>query len=156
MNRLGKDLGHEITMECTHHGPFLSKPAMFIEIGSHEEQWINKKAGDIIAKTIVELLEKPVKKYKTVTVLGGGHYNHTANKIMLNSNYAVGHICPKYMLEVLNENLLRQAIERTTPKAELVVLDWKGLGEYKQKVVGLIEEIDTKYKKVKEILSKPL
>tara|TARA_Y100000310_G_scaffold61961_1_gene57209 strand:- start:11815 stop:12645 length:831 start_codon:yes stop_codon:yes gene_type:complete len=151
-----KNTEHEITMECTHHGPFLNKPCFFIEIGSSLEEWKNKDSGDIIAKTIMEILSKDIKKGKSCFVIGGSHYNHTANKIMLNSNYAVGHICPKYMLEVLNENLLRQAIERTVPKAELVVLDWKGLGEHKQKIIKLIEERGLEYKRSKEILSKPL
>jgi len=41
----------EVVQECTHHGPFIKKPCMFIEIGSNEEQWQNKEAGNAIAKT---------------------------------------------------------------------------------------------------------
>ena len=31
--------GYEITLEATHHGPWLEAPAMFLEIGSAEDQW---------------------------------------------------------------------------------------------------------------------
>src|SRR3989338_4586667 len=33
-NAVGKDF--EVTLEATHHGPYLEKPAMFIELGSSE------------------------------------------------------------------------------------------------------------------------
>ncbi|MBM3247460.1 hypothetical protein FJZ17_02895, partial [Candidatus Pacearchaeota archaeon] len=47
---------YELTMECTHHGPFLAnKPCLFIEIGSNEEGWKNPEAAQVIAKTIEDL-----------------------------------------------------------------------------------------------------
>src|SRR3989338_9528516 len=48
LNKAGKDTHHEITLEVTHHGPYIEKPCVFIEIGSDEENWINKDAGKII------------------------------------------------------------------------------------------------------------
>ncbi|MCX6750646.1 MAG: hypothetical protein NTZ83_04270, partial [Candidatus Pacearchaeota archaeon] len=30
------DLNYKVTLECTHHGPLISKPCVFIEIGSTE------------------------------------------------------------------------------------------------------------------------
>src|SRR3989344_2234801 len=41
--------GFEITLECTHHGPYVEKPCLFIEIGSSEKQWENEKAARVIA-----------------------------------------------------------------------------------------------------------
>ena len=32
-----RELNYEVIQECTHHGPFISKPCMFIEIGSTEK-----------------------------------------------------------------------------------------------------------------------
>ena len=48
----------QITLECTHHGPFIDKPCIFIEIGSTENEWKNRKAGFIIAKTIKEIINE--------------------------------------------------------------------------------------------------
>ncbi|MAG08409.1 D-tyrosyl-tRNA(Tyr) deacylase [Candidatus Woesearchaeota archaeon] len=152
LNQNAKDTEHEITMECTHHGPFLNKPCFFIEIGSSLEEWENKDSGNIIAKTIMDVLSKDIKEGKSCFVIGGSHYNQAANKIMLRTEYAVGHVCPKYMLEFLDENLLKHAVERTVPKVEIVLLDWKGLGHYKQKVVELLEKVGIKCERVQRVL----
>ena len=106
----------------------------------------DEKAGKIIAETILEIV-KSKEKYKSCIVLGGGHYNQTAKKMMLNSEYAVGHVCAKYNLENLNEEMLKQMIERSDDKIELAILDWKGLGQYKQKVKSLLEEFNIEIKR---------
>jgi len=146
---------YQVTLEVTHHGPFLEKPCCFIEIGSTKEEWQDEEAGKIIARTIVEFtkikLEKTIPVIPTI-LLGGGHYSQAANKITLRTDYAFGHICPKYMLEHLDEKMLAQAINKTAPKPELVLLDWKGLGKYKQKIVTLLEKIGLKYEKVQKVL----
>lgn len=133
----------EVELEATHHGPYLEKPVMFIEIGSSEEEWANKKAGKLIAEAILEIV-KNKKKFKSCIVLGGGHYNKVGKKLMLNSEYAVGHICPKYQLENLDVELLNQMIKRSDEKVELIVLDWKGLKE-KEKIKKLLEKVKIKY-----------
>tara|TARA_Y100000310_G_scaffold341098_1_gene439121 strand:+ start:380 stop:1198 length:819 start_codon:yes stop_codon:yes gene_type:complete len=152
LNENAKDTEHEITMECTHHGPFLNKPCFFIEIGSSLEEWKNKDSGNIIVKTIMDVLGKDISEGKSCFVIGGSHYNQAANKIMLRTEYAVGHICPKYMLEFLDEDLLKQAIERTVPKVSIVLLDWKGLGQYKQKIIGLLDKFGIEYERTQRIL----
>src|SRR3989344_1951133 len=135
----------EIAFESTHHGPYLEKPCMFIEIGSSENEWRDEEAGKIIAETILEIV-KSKEKYKSCIVLGGSHYNQTAKKMMLNSEYAVGHVCAKYNLENLDEEMLKQMIERSDDKVELIVLDWKGLKE-KEKIKRLLENCGIRYER---------
>src|ERR1035437_5081278 len=36
-------LDYEVSFECTHHGPSLNVPAMFVELGSSEVQWKDSK-----------------------------------------------------------------------------------------------------------------
>ena len=48
-------LNYEVSFECTHHGPLIEKPCCFIEIGTSEEQWNNKTAAEVIAKTIMQV-----------------------------------------------------------------------------------------------------
>ena len=84
-------------------------------------------------------------------LLGGGHYNSAANKIMERTEYAVGHICPKYALANLDSEMITQAIEKTIPKPSLVALDWKGLGQEKERIVNLLDEMNIKYKKSKSM-----
>ena len=141
---LAKDIDFEVVQECSHHGPFLeSKPSMFIEIGSSEEQWKNKQAGEIIAKTIIYLLENKPPSCRAAFGIGGLHHTPILTKTMLKTDIAFGHVCPKYMLEFLDKEMILQAIEKTEPKAELGVLDWKGLGKEKTRIKGLLEESPT-------------
>ncbi|MEK6816349.1 MAG: D-aminoacyl-tRNA deacylase [Nanoarchaeota archaeon] len=139
-------------MEATHHCTYLQKPAMFIEIGSSEEQWTNKSYGRMIADTIMRTLSKPIKTYKTVIAIGGGHYPREFNKVLLRTDLTIGHICPKYALESLTEGMLRQAVERNVEKVDTVILDWKGLGEHKDRVTSMIENLGLKSERLQTIL----
>lgn len=136
----------EIALEATHHGPYLEKSCMFIEIGSSENEWKDEKAGMIIAKTILEMV-KTEKKYKGCVVLGGGHYNAVAKKIILDTEYAVGHVCPRHNLKNLDSEMLKQMIIKNDDKIELAVLDWKGLGDEKQRILELLEKNNIKYER---------
>ncbi|MBW2997011.1 D-aminoacyl-tRNA deacylase, partial [Candidatus Woesearchaeota archaeon] len=141
----------EVIQECTHHGPFIDKPCMFIEIGSSEAEWARKDAGEVIAKVVNHVVMNPVKKYKEVVVLGGGHYNQVATKLVFNTEYAVGHICPKYMLPELDPRLLKQAIERNGENFGMVVLDWKGLGTEKGRIVPMLDEMGVKHERYQKL-----
>lgn len=142
----------EITLEATHHGPYLQKPAMFIAIGSSEEQWANKGYGKMIADTIMRTLSKPIKTYKTVIAIGGGHYPREFNKVLIRTNLAIGHICPKYALESLTKTMLIQAVERNVEKVDIILLDWKGLGEHKDRITSMIEKSGLKSERLQAIL----
>jgi len=137
-------INFDVIQECTHHGPYLEKPCFFIEIGSTEKQWKNKEAGKIITKAIMHLLKNPPKEYKTAFGIGGLHTTPNFKKIILNSNIAIGHVCPKYNLENLNKHNLKQAINKTVPKSNLIILDWKGLGKYKERIKELTENYNVK------------
>lgn len=158
-----KNTNFEVTLEATHHGPYIEKPAVFIEIGSTGKEWSNKFNGEIVAKTIMNILSKSISEkfdesqifqnqnYESCVVLGGGHYNQSANKLMLRANYAVGHICPKYALEHLDEEMLMQAINKTVLRPNVIFLDWKGLGEQKQKIILLLEKLNLRYERVQNV-----
>ena len=151
LKELAKDNNYEIIQECTHHGPYLAKtPCMFIEIGSSEKQWPDKQAGEIIAKTIMSIIPKKPKHYKTAFGIGGLHHCPNFKKAMEKSDLAFGHVCPKYMIEYLDKEMILQAIEKNQHKCEEVILDWKGLSQYKQKITKMLDELKIKYKKTKE------
>ena len=145
------NLDFEVTLESDHHGPYLEKPSFFIEIGSTENEWKNKKAGEIIAKTIYEILDYKTKKYRIAIGIGGQHYPYSFNKITLGSDIAIGHICPKHYLYNFDEDLLKQMIEKTEEKVDFIILDWKGLGQFKQKVSSLVKKFGLSYVKTRDI-----
>ena len=147
LNKLNTD--YEIIQEATHHGPYLEKPAIFIEIGSDKKQWKDKTAGKYIANTILKMTEKNP-KYKTIMAFGGPHHSPNFKKILLNTKFAVSHVCPKYNLESLDKGMIKQAIERTYEKVEFIILDWKGLGKEKERIMNILKELGMEYKKSKE------
>ncbi|MBW2975836.1 hypothetical protein KY347_00150 [Candidatus Woesearchaeota archaeon] len=139
--------GYEASMEATHHGPFLEKPVLFVEIGTTEKEWEDKNAGKIIAKSLFNALNNKNNDYESVFVIGGAHYNYIANKLMLKTNMASGHICAKYNLENLNSDLIKEAMEKSVPKAKFVLLDWKGLGREKHRILDILEKNKIEYKR---------
>ncbi len=136
------NLGFEVVQECTHHGPFMKRPCMFIEIGSNETAWKKKEAGIIIAKAIHHLINSEIKQFRTAVGIGGLHTTPSFKKIMLKEDIAVGHVCPKYNLENLDEEMIKQALERTVPKADLIILDWKGMKEHKERIKEMVSKLN--------------
>ncbi|MBI2656525.1 hypothetical protein HYX03_02195 [Candidatus Woesearchaeota archaeon] len=152
LNNAAKDTNYELAMEATHHGPFVEKPAVFVEIGSTEKEWNDVKNGEIISKTIMKGLNSQNQEYNIAVGIGGPHYCSNFNKIALRTDIAVSHICPKYRLDKLNEELIKQSIAKTVEKADFVLLDWKGLGTEKQRILNLLKSLDLEVKRTDRIL----
>ena len=142
LNENAKNSGYEITLEATHHGPFVEKPAVFVEIGSTEKEWNEKDNGRIIAKTIMNAIKNENKTYKIAIGIGGPHYCSNFNKIALRTDIALSHICPKYALQDLDEDLMKQSIQKTTEKIDFILLDWKGLGTEKQRIAEILRNMN--------------
>ncbi len=145
-------LDYENVIEATHHGPFNEKPCLFIEIGSSEKQWADPKAGAIIAKTIINVIKRKIKDYKSVIIFGGTHYNQLAIKILKNTEYSIGHICPKYNIDILTEDLIFQAYQKTIPIPEFALIDWKSLNSnQRNNLIQKLEKLNIKWKKDKSL-----
>jgi len=146
---------YSITLEVTHHGPLTNIPCCFIELGSCEEQWKDKDAAKIIAKTILSLQNYPnthIDNWQAVIGIGGPHYAPNFNKIQLNSNYALSHIIPEYALP-LTESMLKQAEEKTLEQIKEVLIDYKGSGnsESRQNILNIIEKHGLKVKRTDKV-----
>ncbi len=128
------DLNYEVSMEATHHGPYIETPNIFIEIGSTENEWKDERAGKLVAETIIESIKSYNKneKYKIAFGIGGPHYCNNFNEIQLNSDYALSFIMPEYSLPLTKKNLA-ELINKTKQKVEYVLVDWKGLGKADQR-----------------------
>lgn len=136
----------EVFQEVTHHGPTLDIPSIFVEIGSTKKEWEDPKCGKFIAEKIDELktlLEKRLPKKPVAIGIGGLHHMPSFKK----TPYAIGHACAKYNLEYFTEEMLDEAIKKTVEPVDLVLLDWKGLGKHKHRVVNIIEKKGIKWKK---------
>ena len=145
---------YKVTLECTHHGPLIDKPCVFIEIGSTQEEWEDRRAGFILAKTILETIQnfKPNPYNEIAIGIGGPHYCPNFNKLQLNSNIAISHIIPNYAFP-LTEEMVKEAINKTEEEVDFIVLDWKGMGraEQRDEVLKILDKLYIDYKRTSEI-----
>jgi D-aminoacyl-tRNA deacylase len=144
-------LAYEVSGEVTHHGPLLSKPTVFIELGSSEKQWQDRKAAEAIAEVILNRTSLEG-NFRSGIALGGNHYCPEFTKLVLRTDLALGHICPQYALVHLDEEMLSKAVLATFPRPEAIILDWKGLGKEKQRVSEILAKQDLEIFRVRRLL----
>lgn len=132
---------YQIIIEATHHGPTSSKkPLLFVEIGSSIEQWNDINAIATVCDTLMDTL-KDIRKSKRVGIgLGGTHYPSKFNKLLIESEYAIGHIMPKYALSFIDHSMIEEMTNKSIEKTDCIILDWKGLGREKEKVKSLLDD----------------
>ncbi|TQQ82137.1 D-aminoacyl-tRNA deacylase [Halonotius roseus] len=102
---------YEVGIECTHHGPTAcSTPSMFVELGSGEEQWQDAEAARAIAEAVLDLGgtaadHRPdgVADPRHVVGFGGGHYTPRCERIVTDTNWAVGHIGSDWQLDAMGD-----------------------------------------------------
>lgn len=122
-----------IDMEVNHHGPTNHPiPLIFMELGSIKAEWNDQEAGKVVADAIIKTIEKywRVKRENPMICLGfgGTHYSPKFKKLIINTNIAIAHICPKYFIQELNEEMIKQIIDKTIEsKIDYLIYDWKGL-----------------------------
>ena len=133
--------GYEITMEATHHGPTsLAKPVLFVEIGSSERNWGDEAAAAVVAEALMESLEESRTWEKVAIGFGGTHYPGKFNQLLLEGDVALSFAVPKHSLEEVDEAMMGEMLRKTSAPVRYAALDWKGLGQQKEKVVGLVEK----------------
>ena len=138
------NLIHHICYEVTHHGPYLEIPTLFAEVGSTEKEWNKKEPANIIAQSIIELLQKY--RYEEnlpddIPVLigvGGGHYAPRFTDVAFEKKTAFGHMIPSYHIDAgnINQEIFEKALQ-TTPNVKGAYIHRKALkksqvSEYKQ------------------------
>jgi D-aminoacyl-tRNA deacylase len=125
---------HQVCFEVTHHGPYLSVPTLFTEVGSDQHEWEKEKPAEIIAKSLIELFdnyqdEQDLPRDIPVIIgIGGGHYAPRFTDIALSKKVAFGHMIPSYQIEAgnINEEILKHTLE-ATPNLEGVYIHKKAL-----------------------------
>ncbi len=144
------NLGYEVSYECTHHGPSLKVPTMFVELGSSAQQWGDMKAAEAVAKAAIEAITKfqPNPSQTAALGIGGPHYNQRFTKMALDNEAIFGHMIPKYALQKVDSKMLQQCVSATTEKVTHAILDWKGIpGQDKPKILEALDHINLPYTK---------
>jgi D-aminoacyl-tRNA deacylase len=140
--------GFQVSAEATHHGPTDSNiPCFFAEIGSCERQWIDPRAGEAVAKSILSLKND---EHPIFLGLGGGHYVPRQTSLMLEAEIAFGHMFSSYQVQALDEEILEEA--RKKSGAIYAYLDRKSLrSENKKRISMILEELGLPQLRGKEI-----
>lgn len=132
---------YNLTLEATHHGPTsLENSVLFVELGSGPEQWKDQNAAHCVAKALVNCVQLKDNSEKCALAFGGMHYSQKFNDFILESEFALGPIVPKYALEFLNQPMMEQLVRKGDQKITHALLDMKGLASHKVKVVKLVNE----------------
>jgi D-aminoacyl-tRNA deacylase len=133
--------GYEVTIEATHHGPTsLRRPVLFVELGSTERQWGDSHAAEVISDALMASLVSGKKWDKVALAFGGTHYPEKFNKALLESEYALSAVVAKHYLEWIDGEMFGQLIQRTSKFPRFVLVDWKGAGPHREKIILLSKQ----------------
>ncbi len=131
---------YEVGMECTHHGPTaVGVPSMFVEVGSAEPQWEDPDAAEAAARAILDLADEPADRPREngtrrhLLGVGGGHYAPRFERVVRETDWAVGHIAANWSLDALAEwadtDAERDAVlERALAASAADYASWRGTG----------------------------
>ncbi len=147
---------YHLDIEVTHHGPTtIKKPLIFIELGSSEQEWKVEKAGKLVGQAIIETCLNYSKHEGTSNIgigFGGTHYAPQFKNLTEKNKTAVSFICPKYFIQELTKDTIKQMIRNTTEKVTCFIIDWKGTNSQdKQHLLPLLNEFDLPISKTKDI-----
>jgi len=141
-------LNYQVSYECTHHGPSLDVPTMFVELGSSPKQWMDLRAAEVVAHAAMAAVSKR-SRYPAALGIGGPHYNKEFTKISLDTQTAFGHMIPKYAIPQVDAEMVEQCVKRTMGTVESAFLDWKGIrGADKGRLMTALEKIGVPIEKV--------
>lgn len=92
-------LPHEVTYEATHHGPTMTLPSLFLEIGSDDRWYTDPKGGMAVALAVQDVLRGEGRCAGPVLVgVGGGHYHPRQTDVALAGEADFGHLVPAHVL----------------------------------------------------------
>ncbi|MFW6018507.1 MAG: D-aminoacyl-tRNA deacylase [Halapricum sp.] len=124
---------YEVGMECTHHGPTdVDTPSMFVEVGSAEPQWVDPEPARAVAKAILDLRDvtphapRENDARRHLVGFGGGHYVPRFERVVRETDWAIGHIGADWALEAMGEpdpEVLRRAFEASGAEYALLADD---------------------------------
>ena len=141
---------YDIIIEATHHGPTsLNKPVLFVELGSSETQWADNNAASVVCETLIKILENRIEQCDKIGIaLGGTHYPIKFNNLLLDSKFGLAAVASKHNLKAIDEDILNQMIEKSIERVTHIILDSKGLGSQKDRIMKLARRTNLEVYKI--------
>ncbi|MEM4554277.1 MAG: D-aminoacyl-tRNA deacylase [Candidatus Anstonellaceae archaeon] len=150
MERLSSSmLGWPVFAEVDHHGPTIDAPLMFVEIGSAQDAWEDKVAGQVVAEAILAAA-RTTGQWPAYIGFGGTHYTPKFTPKILKEEIALGHMISGYALESfgLDEGRLRQAFAKNACQIQGALIDWKGLSsKIRNELIDKLEHMGISWKR---------
>lgn len=126
---------YDVSLECTHHGPSNpGAPAMFVELGSSDEQWDDPTGATAVARSVLDIAGADAGTDRTFVAFGAGHYVPRPTRIVRETNWACGHVAADWALDDMGDptrhvDVVRQVFERSGAEYALVEGDRPALVE---------------------------
>ena len=127
--------GYGVGMECSHHGPTdIDVPSLFVELGSDEAQWDDPAGAAAVARAILDCRDVPAERDRQLVGFGGGHYAPRFERILRETDWAVGHVLADWSLDDMPRpreasDVLQRAFERSGARHAVVEGDRPALRE---------------------------
>jgi D-aminoacyl-tRNA deacylase len=127
--------GYDVGLECTHHGPSeVGVPSLFAELGSGEDEWNDPAGAEAVARAVLALRDVPPHRDRQLAGFGGGHYVPRFERVVRETDWAVGHVAADWSLDALGDHrdhrdVLRQVLERSRADVALVEGEHPGLAD---------------------------
>ncbi|MEK6974755.1 MAG: D-aminoacyl-tRNA deacylase [Candidatus Thermoplasmatota archaeon] len=142
-------LPHSVTYESTHHGPAMSIPSLFVEIGSDAQWYGDLGSARVLAAAIDDVLAGEGRCSGPVLVgVGGGHYVPRHTDLGAAGKADFGHFLPSHFVDEADDAGGKARLKRAiaaTPGCEGVYIHRKGLkGGQRQAVLRWCEELEVK------------
>jgi D-aminoacyl-tRNA deacylase len=103
--------GYDTGIECSHHGPsVVGCPSLFVELGSSEAEWADEAGAAAVARSILSLRGAAAHRERTVVGFGGGHYAPRYDRVLTETDWAVGHVAADWALEAMGDPAQARAV----------------------------------------------
>ena len=107
----GERIGWPASYEATHHGPYLTTPAFFAEIGFGDSTRPPAETVELLTDSLRDLAGDPLDRI--VLGLGGGHYAPHFTELALERRVAFAHVFSRHVLAELETSTLVAARDET-------------------------------------------
>jgi len=141
-SKMSKVPDYQLVIEATHHGPTsLTKPILFIEIGSTEKQWNDEDAVSVVCDAVMQTL-KSIQTYENIGIgLGGTHYPSKFTEMLIDSDYALASVASKHSLPYVDKTIIEQMTNKSVEDVRYAFMDWKGLGKEKDRLNTIVTDL---------------
>ena len=79
-------------------------------------------------------------RWSNALAFGGTHYPQKFNKVLLEGEYALSAVVAKHYLEWIDGEIFGQLIQKTSKFPRYVLVDWKGAGPHREKIISLSKQ----------------